>query len=211
MAEAGASTSAVRQHSRRSTRGPSLLQNSLLESVPTGLPADERLRILLRRCFKRALQEISDEIEPFQEHHHAFLVEGLALFDDTGDDDDRLTKLLKAATEPASADTATADVAAKHHAQLKALSAECNRWNELLSSDTSIFPNEQCAPEAGKTPADRQCYYDAIDRRAELSKRAASQYAVAMQNLLRMRDQGDCGEAEEVTCDKVDEASILDV
>lgn len=208
MAAAGASASAVRQHSRRSTRGPSLLQNSLLESVPTGIPADERLRILLRRCFKRALQGISDEIEPFEEHHHAFLVEGLALFDDTGDDD-RLTKLLEAATEPASADKSTAEVAAKHHAQLKALTAECERWNELLSSDTSIVPNEQCAPEAGKTPPDRQSYYNAIALRAQRSKRAAFQYAVAMQEMLRVRDQGDCGEAE--VTGEVDEASILDV
>lgn len=210
MAAVGASTSAVRRHSRRSTRGPSLLQNSLLESVPTGIPADERLRILLRRCFKRALQEISDEIEPFEEHHHAFLVEGLALFDDTGDDD-RLTKLLKAATEPASADTSTAAVVSKHHDQLKALSAECNRWNELLSSDKSIVPTEQCAPEAGKMPPDRQSYYDAIARRAERSKRAAFQYAAAIQTMLRVRNQADCGEAEEVSCDEVDEASILDV
>lgn len=188
----------------------SLLQNSLLESVPTGIPADERLRILLRRCFKRALEEINDEIEPFQELHHTFLVEGLLLFDDTGDCDS-LTTLLKAATELEPVNKSTVDIVAKHHDQLKSLSAECKRWNELLSSEKSLAHNEQCVVQVtAKTPLDRQCYYNAIIQKADRSRRAAFQYASGMLTMLALHDRDAC-ERDDITCAEVDDASILDI
>lgn len=206
---ASISASTVRRHGRRSTRGLSLLQNSLLESIPTGIPADERLRILLRRCFKRALEEINDEIEPFQELHHTFLVEGLQLFDDTGDDDS-LTTLLKAATELAPVNKSTVDIVAKHHEQLKSFSAECKRWNELLTSEKGLAHNEQCVQVTAKTSLDRQRYYDSIVHKADRSRRAAFQYASGVQTMLALRDRDAC-ERDEITCAEVDVASLLDM
>lgn len=214
---ATASGSTIRQHSRRSTRGLSLLQDSLLEGVPTGIPADERLRILLRRCFKRALEEINDEVEPFQELHHTFLVEGLALFDDTGEDD-KLTKLLKAATELAPVDKSTIDVVTKHHEQLRSLTEECERWKKLLASDMGLgLDEESVPPEAVEMPPERKSYYEAVRRKAERARRAAFQYAAAIRAMSGVRDQDDSGEAEDASgeaedaSEEADEASILDV
>lgn len=203
----------IRQHSRRSTRGLSLLPTTnLLEDVPSGMPADERLRVLLRRCFKRAVEEISEEVEPFRELHQEFLAEGQALFDDAGDDD-RLTQLLKSATDLNPATKPTVEDVAKHHDQLRALTDECKRWKELMASDMSdLFPSEEDVEEAAaaQLPPDRKLYYEEVSRRADRARRAAFQYAAAIRAMAGMRDQDDAGKAEEDTSDEVDEASTFE-
>nr|XP_037287286.1 uncharacterized protein LOC119180242 [Rhipicephalus microplus] len=86
---------------RRSSRGISLLpsQDNFVKDLPTDIPEEDRLRILLRLCFRRTLATLADEVDGFDDLHEKLLVQGLSMFDSSGDGgDDLLDKLLKLTT-----------------------------------------------------------------------------------------------------------------
>ncbi|KAH8040977.1 hypothetical protein HPB51_013377 [Rhipicephalus microplus] len=62
---------------RRSSRGISLLpsQDNFVKDLPTDIPEEDRLRILLRLCFRRTLATLADEVDGFDDLHEKLLVQ----------------------------------------------------------------------------------------------------------------------------------------
>uniref|UniRef100_A0A023GAT5 Uncharacterized protein n=1 Tax=Amblyomma triste TaxID=251400 RepID=A0A023GAT5_AMBTT len=187
---------------RRSSRSYSLLpsENDLIKDVPSDIPGEERLRILFRLCYKRALSMVRDEVDAPEELYRKLLIRGLSMFDEQ-EGRDVLTMLLKAAagTTPSDSDNELpADIAARHHAKLKSLLAECKRWNELLEMDFGFGPTVQLTTDSGdadKLPVATRRRYDALAANAERAKLAAA----AMAHVARhcpCPDSADSGETE---------------
>ncbi|KAH6933299.1 hypothetical protein HPB50_014012 [Hyalomma asiaticum] len=172
----GAASSSSR---RRSSRGISLLpsRDNLVKDLPVGIPEEERLRILLRLCFKRTLAIMAEEVDGFEELHRNLLVKGLSLFDSSEDgSNDRLDMLLKLATSKSDGtnDVLPAAVAADHHEQLKSLVAESKRWHELLAEDVFLEPEVPLVDDgAAKVPVARDRHYEILLESAERSRRKA--------------------------------------
>lgn len=168
-----------------------------MKDLPTDIPEEDRLRILLRLCFRRTLATLADEVDGFDDLHEKLLVQGLSMFDSSGDGgDDLLDKLLKLTTsknEDAS-DVLPAAVAAEHHELLKSLVAEHKRWNELLAEDVHLEPGRPLVnDDAARMPVARQRHYDMLLESAERSRRKA---VAILSNLpARGEDEDDDGVA----------------
>ncbi|KAH7956955.1 uncharacterized protein LOC119389683 [Rhipicephalus sanguineus] len=164
---------------RRSSRGISLLpsQDNFVKDLPTDIPEEDRLRILLRLCFKRTLATMADELDGFEDLHRKLLVQGLSMFDSSEDGgSDHLDKLLKLTTskDDDDSDVLPAAVAAEHHELLKSLVAECKRWNEMLAEDLHFETDPPLADhDAAKIPVARKRHYDMLVESAERSRRKA--------------------------------------
>ncbi|KAK8769525.1 hypothetical protein V5799_014011 [Amblyomma americanum] len=169
---------------RRSSRSYSLLpsQNDLIKDVPSGIPGEERLRILLRLCFKRALSMVRDEVEAPEELYRKLLLRGLAAFDEQ-EGRDVLTVLLNvtAGSTPIDDEVPT-DVAARHHTQLKALLTERKRWNELLEMDAGLAPPAIVGDDTDELPIARRRRYDSLVKNSERCKRAAAAITYAVRH-----------------------------
>lgn len=153
-------------------------QDNFVKDLPADIPEEERLRILLRLCFKRTLATMANELDGFEDLHRKLLVQGLSMFDSSEDGgNDHLDKLLKLTTSKDDDDTSDvlpAAVAAEHHELLKSLLAECKRWNEMLAEDVHFEPDPPLADhDAAKIPVARQRHYDMLVESAERSRRKA--------------------------------------
>lgn len=184
---------------RRSSRGISLLpsQDNFVKDLPTDIPEEDRLRILLRLCFRRTLATLADEVDGFDDLHEKLLVQGLSMFDSSGDGgSDLLDKLLKLTTSKNedTSDVLPAAVAAEHHELLKSLVAEHKRWNELLAEDVHLEPGRPLVnDDAARMPVARQRHYDMLLESAERSRRKA---VAILSNLpARGEDEDDDGVA----------------
>uniref|UniRef100_L7M256 Uncharacterized protein n=1 Tax=Rhipicephalus pulchellus TaxID=72859 RepID=L7M256_RHIPC len=183
---------------RRSSRGISLLpsQDNFVKDLPADIPEEDRLRILLRLCFKRTLATLADEVDGFEDLHRKLLVQGLSMFDSSEDGgNDRLDKLLKLTTsKDDTSDVLPAAVAAEHHELLKSLVAESKRWNELLAEDVHLEADPPLMDhEAAKVPVARQRHYDMLLESAERSRRKA--FAILSSLPTRDDDEDDDGVA----------------
>lgn len=172
---------------RRSSRGISLLpsQDHFVKDLPVGIPEEDRLRILFRLCFKRALSTMSENLDGFEDLHRKLLVEGISLFD-SSEDDDSLDTLLKLATSKTdTTDVVPAAIATNHHNQLKSNVAECKRWNELLAEDVHCEPGAPLVEDdEAKIPVARQRHDDMLLEGAERSKRRILTTLARMQALI---------------------------
>ncbi|KAL1429525.1 hypothetical protein MTO96_016153 [Rhipicephalus appendiculatus] len=204
MATVGSST----EHLRRNTRSfgsVSLLPGEgLIKYVPTGIPDEERLRILLRLCFKRTLYMLNEEIDSFGDIHHELLFRSRSMFDDEGSDGAALSKLLKLTTctdEPAcKAPDATV---AKRHKQLQSLMAECKRWRELAAMEVNLELEWQPSDNSAfKIPVSRQRHYDMLAANAERASRVAAACVAGIR--VMNSDRGDEQSPGEDTFDKFD-------
>lgn len=149
-----------------------------MKDLPADIPEEDRLRILLRLCFKRTLATMADELDEFEDLHRKLLVQGLSMFDSSEDGgNDHLDKLLKLTTskDDDASDVLPAAVAAEHHELLKSLVAECKRWNEMLAEDVRFDETDPplADHDAAKIPVARQRHYDMLVESAERSRRKA--------------------------------------
>lgn len=172
------------QDRRRNTRGIYLLPGQdNIKDLPTGIPDEDRLRILLRLCFKHTLSTLNEEIDSFEDIHQKLLLRGLSMFDEDSSDDSlsNFIKITTSTAEPAC--DAPVTIAANHHKQLQSLTAECERWKELLAMEVSLNLELESQPtnDDSKIPASRQQHYDMLATNAERARRVAAAIAARIQ------------------------------
>ncbi|KAL1428465.1 hypothetical protein MTO96_002840 [Rhipicephalus appendiculatus] len=186
-------------------RVPHVMDN-FVKDLPTDIPEEDRLRILLRLCFKRTLATMADEVDGFDDLYRKLLVQGLSMFDSSEDGgNDRLDKLLKLTTSKNddTSDVLPAAVAAEHHELLKSLVAERKRWNELLAEDVHLEPDRPLVnDETAKIPVARQRHYDMLLESAERSRRKA--FAILSSLTAGDDDQDDSVPVGDITAELFD-------
>lgn len=201
MATVGSSS----QHLRRNTRAVSQLPGEgLINYVPTGIPDEERLRILLRLCFKRTLFMLNEEIDSFGDIHHELLHRSRSMFDEEGSDGAALSELLKLTTSTDEPACEVPDaIVAKYHKQLQSLMAECKRWRELAAMEVDVELERQPTGDSdSKMPISRQKHYDMLAANAERARRVAA--ACVASRRAMDSDHGDEESPSEDTFDNFD-------